>query len=284
MITAEGASFALGDPNLAVGDWVALEPSGLSDVPWRVVALAERWSVVERLDPRRGAEILDLRQALAANVDLVASVTPLDRPVSVNRIEREMALAWDAGAVPLVVLTKADRHDDPLAAAADLEQRLLGVDVLVVNALVGPADPGVERLLARLRPDRTVMLLGASGAGKSTLANALLAGEVLDTGGVRVGDSRGRHTTTARHLVPVPGGGVVLDTPGIRSIALSASNDGVSVVFADLEQLVLECRFNDCGHDTEPGCAIQTAIDGGSLDVTRRRGLGGRCSTKGWRT
>ncbi len=269
VVTVTGDSFALGDPRLAVGDWVALEPSGLDHTPWRVAALADRWSVVERLDVRKGAELLDLRQALAANVDLVASVTPLDRPVSANRIEREMALGWEAGSVPIVVLTKADCHADPAAAAADLEHRLLGVDVLVVRALDGTADAGVAGLLERLRPDRTVMLLGASGAGKSTLANALLAAELLDTGGVRLADSRGRHTTTARHLVPVPGGGVVLDTPGIRSIGLSGDGEGVRAVFADLEQLALGCRFSDCGHDSEPGCAIQAAIAAGTFDAGR---------------
>jgi ribosome biogenesis GTPase len=164
------------------------------------------------------------------------------------------------------VLTKADRHPDVAAAVADLERRLVGVDIIVTAALAGV---GVPEIGALLRPNRTAMLLGASGAGKSTLANALLGDDVLETGGVREADSRGRHTTTSRQLVPVPGGGVLLDTPGVRSLGLLGAGDGVATVFADLEELAARCKFSDCTHDSEPGCAVQDAISASELDPGR---------------
>lgn len=266
--TAAGGSAALTDGRAVVGDWVALEPSGLTAVPWRISVIADRWSALERVDPRSDGRTVDTAQVLAANMDLVACIHPLDRGLSPARVEREVALAWDAGATPFVVLTKADQHGDPMAAAADLEARLLGVDVVVTAALVGD---GVDEVRRRLRPHRTLMLFGASGAGKSTLANALVGDDVLDTGGVRVSDARGKHTTTARHLVPVPGGGVLLDTPGVRSIGLLGGTDGVSTVFADIEELATGCRFGDCGHRTEPGCAVLAALDEETLDRGRFR-------------
>lgn len=251
-------------PPVAVGDWVGLEPTEHTALPWRVAVVAERWSALERADPASRA--VDFAQVLAADVDLVAVVHPLDRPVSVNRIERELAVVWDARATPVVVLTKADCHGDLDALLASLHHRLVGVDVLVTSALDGS---GVEAVAELLRPDRTLMLFGASGAGKSTLANALLGEDRLATRGVRELDARGRHTTTARYLLPVPGGGVLLDTPGIRSLALLGGGGGVSTVFADLEQLATGCRFGDCGHHTEPGCAVQAAIEAGDLEAGR---------------
>ena len=261
-----GEVLALAEPLPAIGDWVGLEPSGRSDVEWTVASVAPRWSAVRRTDPRSEGRSVEIGQVLAANVDLVCSITPLDRPLSANRIDRELALAWDAGAQPVVVLTKADRHDDVSAAVADLERRLVGVEIVVTAALDGV---GIDRVAEILRPNLTVMLLGASGAGKSTLANALLGGEIQETGGVRATDSRGRHTTTSRHLLPVPGGGVLLDTPGVRSLGLHGAGDGVSTVFADLEELATRCKFSDCIHVSEPGCAVQAAIEAGELDPGR---------------
>ncbi len=264
--TVEGDAVALSEPLPAVGDWVGLSPTGREDAPWSVDAIAPRWSEVRRTDPRSEGRAIESGQVLAANVDLVCSVTPLDRQLSPNRIDRELALAWDAGAQPVVVLTKADRHPDVAAAVADLRRRLVGVDIVVTAALAGV---GVPEIAALLHPNRTVMLLGASGAGKSTLANALLGDDVLETGGVREADSRGRHTTTSRQLVPVPGGGVLLDTPGVRSLGLLGAGDGVAAVFADLEDLAARCKFSDCTHDSEPGCAVQEAISVGELEAGR---------------
>jgi ribosome biogenesis GTPase / thiamine phosphate phosphatase len=264
--TTEGDAVALADPLPAVGDWVGLAPSGRVDAPWSVHAIAARWSEVRRTDPRSESRAVEVGQVLAANVDLVCSVTPLDRPLSANRIDRELALAWDAGAQPVVVLTKADRHPDVEAALADLSRRLVGVDIVVTSALDGT---GVAEVAGLLRPNRTAMLFGASGAGKSTLANALLGADVQETGGVRATDARGRHTTTSRHLVPVPGGGVLLDTPGLRSLGLHGAGDGVAAVFADLAALAAGCKFSDCEHRTEPGCAVLEAIETGQLDAGR---------------
>ncbi len=255
-------------PAVAVGDWVGLEPTALTALPWRVSTVAERWSAIERVDPASEGRAVDTAQVLAADVDLVALVHPLDRTVSVNRVEREMAVVWESRAMPVVVLTKADRHSDVDAIAASLRHRLVGVDVIVTSSVNGT---GVESVASLVRPDRTVMLFGASGAGKSTLANALLGEDLLATGGVRELDARGRHTTTARYLVPMPGGGVLLDTPGIRSIGLLGATGGVSRVFADLEELATQCRFADCGHGTEPGCALLAAVETGELDAGRVR-------------
>lgn len=260
-------AFAAADPLPAIGDWVGLDPiADVDGMHWRVRTVAPRWSAIRRTDPRSEDRAVDVGQVLAANVDVVCSVTPLDRPLSPNRIERELALAWDTGATPVAVLTKADRHGDVAAATADLQRRLVGVDVLVTAAL---DRVGIEDLEQLLRPNRTVMLLGASGAGKSTLANALLGAEVLETGGVRVTDSRGRHTTTSRHLLPVPGGGVLVDTPGLRSLGLFGAGAGVASVFADLEELATGCKFSDCTHRTEPRCAVLAAIEAGELDAGR---------------
>ena len=192
--TAEGDAVALSEPLPAVGDWVGLSPTGREDAPWGVDAIAPRWSEVRRTDPRSEGRAVESGQVLAANVDLVCSVTPLDRPLSPNRIDRELALAWDAGAQPVVVLTKADRHPDVAAAVADLQRRLVGVDIIVTAALAGV---GVPEIAALLRPNRTVMLLGASGAGKSTLANALLGDDVLGDGR----SSRSRLTRAPHHDV-----------------------------------------------------------------------------------
>lgn len=266
--TVEGESSALADPLPAVGDWVGLVPSGRADVPWRIAVVAPRWCELSRLDPTSFQHERSTAQVLAANVDLVLITAPLDRPLSQNRVEREAVVAWDGGARPVVVLTKADRHPDPEAASAELARRLVGVDVLTTAALEGR---GVAEVAALLHPDRTALLLGASGAGKSTLANALLGDERMSTGGVRRLDARGRHTTTVRHLLPVPGGGVLIDSPGIRSLGLAGVSEGLAAAFPDVEEAVLRCRFADCRHVAEPGCAVRSGIDDGTLDAGRVR-------------
>ena len=216
-----------------------------------------RWSELNRRDPERPAD-----QTLACNIDLVMIVAPADR-LSHARVERELAVAWDSGARPLVVLTKVD-----LAAPdvhSGLERRLVGVDVIASSVVTGD---GVDAVLAVLRPDRTAVLLGPSGAGKSSLANAVLGDEVLATAEVRGADRRGRHTTTSRQLLAVPGGGVIIDTPGIRSLGLS-SDVGLEAVFPEIEELAAQCRFSDCRHEVEPDCAVLAAIDENRLDSAR---------------
>jgi ribosome biogenesis GTPase len=254
VVTEHGERLAHFSALPAVGDWVALETHADALTVWGTVA---RWSELARRDPDT-----DQRQVLAADVDLVLVTVPGDRP-SVNRVERETVLAWESGARPVVVLTKADLAPPDLASR--LEQRLVGVDVLVTSSVTGE---GVEALAALLAPGRTAVLLGPSGAGKSTLVNALVGEERLETAAVRGGDARGRHTTTARELVVLPQGGVLVDTPGLRSLGL-LGDEGIAAAFADVDDLAAGCRFNDCAHDGEPGCAVQAAVLDGTLDPAR---------------
>jgi len=188
-----------------------------------------------------------------------------DRPVKAGRLERFVAIATDAGAEPLVVLTKADLVDDPGAAAAEVRAAVPGVEVVTLATKAGR---GVPELVERAR-DTTVVLVGESGAGKSTLVNALIGDEVAATGDVRATDAKGRHTTTSRNLHLLPHGGVLIDTPGIRSVGLWTDAETVAVSFTDVEELAERCRFRDCAHGNEPGCAVRAAVEAGDLDQRR---------------
>jgi len=231
----------------AVGDWVAVRDDAISQI-------LPRWSAVTRKDPDGTAV-----QILAANVDLVIITAPGDR-LSAARVERELTIAWDSGARPLVVLTKADLA--PSNAESDLRSRLVGIDIVATSTVTGV---GVAAVAEALLPDRTAVLLGPSGAGKSTLANALTGSDRLATGNVRDGDHRGRHTTTSRQLVVVPRGGVLIDTPGLRAIGLPGGSDAIGQVFPEIDELAASCRFSDCRHETEPGCAVVAALSDGRL-------------------
>ena len=184
---------------------------------------------------------------------------------SARRIERYLALAWESGAQPAIVLAKADLSDDPADALADVDAIAFGVPVLLTSALEGD---GVEEL-RELVAGQIVALLGPSGAGKSTLVNALVGSDVMDTGDVRDVDGRGRHTTTHRELVPLPGGGALIDTPGMRELGMWDAAEGLAKTFADVEAVAAECRFGDCMHEGEPGCAVRAALDAGELDAGR---------------
>lgn len=261
--TSPGEERLASAPELpAVGDWVAVaEPEG-GEGPLLVVGTAPRWSRLARSDPDGSGRT----QVLAANVDLVLVTAPADR-LSAARVEREVVVAWESGAAPLVVLTKADLA--PPGAAADLERRLgATAEVLPTSSATGE---GLDELAARLRPARTAALLGPSGAGKSSLANALLGAEVLAVGAVRAADRRGRHTTSSRSLVVVPGGGLLVDAPGLRSLGLvgDGEGDGVADAFPEVEELAGACRFADCAHEAEPGCAVRAAVERGDLDPGR---------------
>jgi ribosome biogenesis GTPase len=245
----------------AVGDWVAvLAPEGL-DAPLIEVVL-ERASAITRGDPGKTSD----SEVLAANIDTVFVVHPIAGSPNLRRIERELSVAWESGAVPVVVLTKADLSADPEAARRAVEAVAPGADVLAMNALTGE---GVAPLLAYVSDHRTAVLLGPSGAGKSTLVNALLGEQRQATREVRVSDGRGRHATVARELIQMPGGGVLIDTPGLRELGLTGSEEGITATFPDVELASRSCRFRDCAHTDEPGCAVRTAVESGSLPPER---------------
>ncbi len=253
---------AAGPQDLPVaGDWVGFAPTD------------DGRAVVHAVLPRRtkfsrkAASSPTEEQVVAANVDTVFLVTGLDGDLSLRRLERYLTLAWESGAEPVVVLTKSDLCDDVEVALAEVEGIAYGVPVHASSAVSGT---GVEELRRHFAGDRTVALLGSSGVGKSTLVNRLLGEELLDTQEVRA-DGRGRHTTTRRELLLLPGGGLVLDTPGMRELQLWSADEGVGETFADVEELAGECRFADCRHEQEPGCAVLAAVDGGSLELSRLR-------------
>ena len=237
-----------------VGDWLAVTDGA-------VVEILPRTSLVSR----GAASGVSRSQPLAANVDVVMVVAPLSAAVNVRRVERLLTLAWESGAAPVVVLTKADLHPDPAQAVSHLEPHAPGVPVVPVTAAHGD----VAALAPYATPGTTLVLLGSSGAGKSTVVNALAGGEVMATGDVRHVDGKGRHTTTHRELVVLPSGAVVIDTPGLRGVALAGSEDGLSRAFSDVEELAAACRFADCAHVGEPGCAVQASIDAGDLSAAR---------------
>jgi ribosome biogenesis GTPase len=251
VFTVAGKVRARADVLPVTGDWVALAV----DPEPAVDAVLPRWSSLEREG-----------QLLAADIDVVFVVASLDRPLNLNRIERELVLAWDSGARPVVVLTKADATPDAGMLTKTVEARAVGVDVVTTSATTGD---GIDELMAHLRPNRSAVLLGPSGAGKSTLVNRLLRADAQAVGDVRQGDHKGRHTTSSRHLLVVPGGGVLIDTPGLRSVGLTGAEGGVALAFPDVEEMAQGCRFRDCRHSGEPGCAVVAAVEEGRLDAER---------------
>ncbi|EMG36742.1 ribosome small subunit-dependent GTPase A [Desulfocurvibacter africanus PCS] len=242
-----------------VGDWVAARVEGGSAMIEHV--LPRRTSLM-----RKAAGRAQRAQPLCANIDLVIVTSALDAKVSPNRVERTLALVWDGGAVPLVVLTKADLAPDAEEIADELRARLLGVDVVATSSR---AEDGLDALRPYLQPGRTVVFLGASGAGKSSLVNRILGQEHQATGEVRADDARGRHVTTRRELFIAPAGAIVVDTPGLRELGLWGAEEGLDAVFADIAALALECRFRDCGHGDEPGCAVVRAVGQGQIAPDR---------------
>ena len=237
-------------PGMAVGDWVALDGDVVREV-------LPRWSELARLGPEGN------RQVLATNLDLVLIAAPADR-LSPARVEREVVVAWESGARPIVVLTKLDVA--PSGVVEELTSRLATVDVLATSTVTGK---GIDALRDALPHPVTGALLGPSGAGKSTLVNALLGETRLAVGAVREQDARGRHTTSSRRLVPLPSGGSLVDMPGLRSLGTDAGEDAIAATFPEIDALAAQCRFADCAHDTEPGCAVIAAERAGDLDPDR---------------
>ncbi|MGW7408531.1 ribosome small subunit-dependent GTPase A [Streptomyces sp. NPDC054833] len=263
VVRADTAFVTPHDPLRVVctGDWVAVEPGG--NPRYVRTCLPRRTAFVRSTSSKRSEG-----QILAANVDHTIVAVSLAAELDLGRIERFLALAWESGAQPVVVLTKADLVPDATALSylvQDVETTAPGVPVLTVSALYGE---GLDVLVA-LAAGGTSVLLGQSGAGKSTLANALVGQDVMDVQAIRDMDGKGRHTTTTRNLLALPGGGVLIDTPGLRGVGLWDAETGVGQVFSEIEELAQRCRFHDCAHESEPGCAVLAAVDAGELPQRR---------------
>ncbi|WP_144671138.1 ribosome small subunit-dependent GTPase A [Arthrobacter sp. U41] len=265
LVATRGATLHLPYPNggelPATGDWVWLGANAAGEPA--ITGILPRHSELSR---KRAFDASSEAQVLGANMDIVGVVVPVDRPLTHNRLERTLVAAWDSGATPLVIITKADLADIADDVVGKVILQAAGVEVVTTSAEQGD---GLDELLGHLPPGGTLVLLGPSGAGKSTLINALVGTEVQGTGAVRASDGRGKHTTTSRELVPLPGGAVLMDTPGVRGFGLFDADGGMEEMFGDLEELVGQCRFSDCAHGSEPGCAVQAAIADGRLDDRR---------------
>ena len=243
----------------AVGDWVAIDHSKDTAL---IRAILPRSGALARRRPGDA----DHQQVVAANVDLVLVVESLERGPNPRRIERATALAWDGGATPVVVLTKMDLCDDLESSLAKAREGAPFCEVLSLSSTTGD---GVADLESRLTRGTTSVLLGPSGVGKSTLTNRLLGEEKFAVSDVRAGDGKGRHTTTFRELVAIPGGACLIDTPGVRELGLWLDAGAVAIAFPEIEEAAQGCRFGDCRHESEPGCAVLEAVEKGALDSKR---------------
>lgn len=242
------------------GDFVLIEENPGGDS--LIVKTLPRRSFFSRRDPTPGRG----EQAVAANFDTVFILQSLNADFNPRRLERYVTLAWQSGAVPVVVLTKADLTHDCSAYLREAEKAAAGVPVCAVSAKFGF---GLEALDGLLKPGRTIVFLGSSGVGKSSLINALAGEALMAVGGIRESDDRGRHTTTHRQLLRLPGGVMIIDTPGMRELGMWDVTEGLGEAFTDVERYFGQCRFSDCRHENEPGCAVRAAIDSGELSPER---------------
>ena len=262
----------------SVGDWV-LASNRSEEGRATIHRVLNRKSKFSRKIAGKKTE----EQIVAANVDVVFIVSSLNSEFNLRRLERYVALAWESGAQPVIVLNKSDLSENPEELRLQAEAAAIGVRVILSSALRGD---GIEEIRAIMQsaPERTVSresdsekmrvaktaaLLGSSGVGKSSLINAILGTELLDTGAVRESDDRGRHTTTTRHLIVAPGGGVLIDTPGMRELQLWDASEGIDQAFGEIAELAANCKFRDCKHMNEPGCAVRGAVESGELAEER---------------
>ena len=245
----------------AVGDWVSAE-----------ILAGQPNATIQQILPRRSRFVRKVAgkqiagQVIVANIDVALIVAALDGDFNVRRIERYLAQCWESGARPAIVLNKADTCEEPQELGSEIERIAMGVPIFLVSAKTGE---GLEALGASFKKGQTIVLLGSSGVGKSTLVNRLLQEERQPTHTVRASDSRGRHTTTSRELFVMPSGALIIDTPGLRELQLWNAADGVAQTFTDVDELAAKCRFTDCQHQSEPGCAVQGALAVGVLAADR---------------
>jgi ribosome biogenesis GTPase / thiamine phosphate phosphatase len=249
------------DLHMAVGDWLALEHSAETQ------SVCVRLVLTRKTKFSRAAAGIEVKeQIVAANVDTVFLIQSLNRDFNMRRLERYLIAAWESGAIPVVVLTKTDCCDDVADKMAIVYSTAPGVEVYAISCVTGE---GIEEIRKYFVKGKTIALLGSSGVGKSTLVNTLAGKELLKTQEIREDDSRGRHTTTHRELLLLPGEGLILDTPGMRSLSLWEADAGIEVMFGDVEELTNMCRFHDCKHGNEPGCAVREALGTGKLEMKR---------------
>lgn len=255
------ASAADGEDRPAVGDWVALLPYEEDEIAF-----------IQALLPRRGgfarqkAGTVTGAQVVAANIDTIFIVMGLDGDFNLRRLERYLALCWNSGAMPVVLLNKTDLSEDLEGQLTAVEAVAAAADIHALSAKHGDGFDAVEGYLA---VGRTIAFIGSSGAGKSTMVNRLLGVDRMAVGAVRGDDDRGRHTTSHRELIVLPGRGIVVDTPGMRELQMWGDEDALRGAFPDIEDLTLSCKFRDCAHEAEPGCAVRAAVEDGALDAAR---------------